>query len=89
MYYFPLAGNVMHLILTLCRQKGAIEGASLALGDFATCLLTDPRIDQGQYLIFLEFEMPKGSVKNSRCKNSIFMERLDFVRLRAPVLPAF
>lgn len=37
----------MFMILRLCRQKGAIEGASLALADFATCLMIDPRIQPG------------------------------------------
>jgi hypothetical protein len=41
------------MILTLCRQKGALEGASIALADFATCLLSDPRIKHGKLVSHL------------------------------------
>ncbi len=35
------------MILTRCRQKGALEASSNALADFASCLLSDERLKPG------------------------------------------
>ena len=43
-------GSVIQMILTLCRQKGAVESAGIALGDLAASLLSDERLKPGNSL---------------------------------------